>query len=363
MKPAFSTLTTRPVANIVVSAECGMKCSYCFARDELQAQGKDHASRFISLDDFVERLDFLDRSDIREARLIGGEPTLHPLFPELIRLARERGKRIVVFSHGLISTSALECLAGLRPEECSVIVNTSATRVAGGPTADEDAARLEVLKRLQSRALLGFTFERVDVRMDHLLPLILETGCRKRVRLGLSQPAPSGLNTHLNPKQYPALGRRIAEFAAEAAGIGVRLGFDCGFVRCMFSVSEIATLRAAEADLDWRCNAVLDIDLTGQALHCFPLAARLREPVDDSVNAGSLRSALAERARPFRLAGVYRECSSCSTRADGGCSGGCLAVTMRRFRTTQPQAIAGPSRRSSEGVRLPRVRARGAVLE
>ena len=83
-----------------------MKCSYCFARDELQAQGKDHASRFISLDDFVERLDFLDRSDIREARLIGGEPTLHPLFPELIRLARERGKRIVVFSHGLISTSA-----------------------------------------------------------------------------------------------------------------------------------------------------------------------------------------------------------------------------------------------------------------
>lgn len=320
------------MANIVVAADCGMSCSYCFARDELAAQGTAGMPRFISLDDFEERLDFLDRSNIGEVRLIGGEPTLHPLFPELIRRARRRHKPVVVFSHGLLSESALECLVDLAPEECTVIVNTSATRVRDGPTDEENASRRATLDRLGPRALLGLTIDRIDFRLEGLLPLIQETGCRKIVRLGLSQPAPSGLNAHLGPKQYPAVGRRIAEFAREAAEAGVKLSFDCGFVSCMFSDADLAALRAAQADLDWRCSPVLDIDLTGQALHCFPLAHRFSAAVDGETDAGSLRAALAARAAPYRLAGVYRECSSCPARLQGGCSGGCLAVTIRRFR-------------------------------
>lgn len=324
------------MANIVVSSDCGMECCYCFARDELQAEQLEQVERtprFISIDHFEERLDFLDRSNIDEIRLIGGEPTLHPLFPELIRRARQRDKHIVVFSHGLLSESALDCLASLPPDECTVLVNTSATRVRGGPTDEENAARRETLSRLGPRALPGFTIVGVDFRLDHLLPLILETGCRKCLRLGLSQPSPSGLNSHLSPKLYPAVGRQIAAFSLEASKARVKVSFDCGFVRCMFSDAELAALRAAGADLDWRCNPVLDIDLTGQAIYCFPLAHRFRASIDGAADAGSLRAALIERARPYRLAGVYRECSSCSARRDGGCSGGCLAVTVRRFRT------------------------------
>lgn len=65
------------------------------------------AVHFISLADFTQRLDFLKRSNIHEIRLIGGEPTLHPQFPDLIRLAQQRGKHIVIFTHGLIARRAL----------------------------------------------------------------------------------------------------------------------------------------------------------------------------------------------------------------------------------------------------------------
>jgi hypothetical protein len=334
------------VANIVVSNACGMSCPFCFARDELlvrgaaEGRGAGPAPAFISLPEFEERLDFLDRSGIDEARLIGGEPTIHPRFPELIRRARSRGKRIVVFSHGLMPESSLNCLAELPPDECTVIVNASATRSPGGPTEEEETVRRDALAYLGPRALLGLTIDRGDFRIDHLLPLIVETGCRKRIRLGLSQPAASGLNSHLNPKQYPAIGRRIAGFAREAAGAGVSLSFDCGFVRCMFSDSEISDLRAAGADLEWRCSPVLDVDLSGQAFHCFPLAGRLQTRVDPTANAAEMRAALAHSARSHRLAGIYRECSSCSTRAGGGCSGGCLAVTMRRFRRHRSGDVA-----------------------
>jgi hypothetical protein len=38
------------------------------------------------------------------------------------------------------------------------------------------------------------------------------------------------------------------------------------------------------------------------------------------------------RMRPFRTAGIYRECSDCPFRSDGRCPGGCLAAALGRFR-------------------------------
>jgi molybdenum cofactor biosynthesis enzyme MoaA len=76
------------MANLVVADACNLKCAYCFARDHMQASKDNAAPAFISLATFEARLDFLDRSGIGEIRLIGGEPTLHPQFPEMIRRAR-----------------------------------------------------------------------------------------------------------------------------------------------------------------------------------------------------------------------------------------------------------------------------------
>src|SRR3989338_1928218 len=103
------------MANLVVSGVCNLKCAYCFAGDYLCAPSDSRAPAFISLDDFEARLDFLDRSGITEIRLIGGEPTLHPRFPELIERARRRAKHILVFSHGLIPERALACLTAFSP--------------------------------------------------------------------------------------------------------------------------------------------------------------------------------------------------------------------------------------------------------
>jgi len=320
------------MANLVVAGACNLKCAYCFAGDHMRALKDSAAAAFIALEAFEARLDFLDRSGIDEIRLIGGEPTLHPHFPELIRRARRRGKHIVVFSHGLLSARALACLEALSPDECTVLVNTNATRFPDGPKEEEQIRRRATLRRLGPRALLGFTIYRTDFRLDFLLPLVIETGCRKSIRLGLAQPSLSGSNVHLHPKQYPVVGRKIAAFARKAAGAGVKLEFDCGFVRCMFSSADLAALREAGADLGWRCNPILDVDLSGQVLHCFPLADKLQAPLTGSVDAASLRTALIAQAQPYRLAGIYKECSTCPFKASGECMGGCLAGTLRRFR-------------------------------
>jgi hypothetical protein len=322
------------MANLVISDVCNLRCPYCFAQDYFQAPKRKSGGAFLSLEDFKARLEFLDRSGVESTRLIGGEPTLHPRFPEIISWARRRGKPILVFTHGLLSESVLDCLEHIPPQDCTVLVNMNATRDADNPDGREQERRRATLRRLGPRVKMGFNIYRLDFQLDFLLPVVDQTGCRGGIRLGLAHPILSGANRFLHPKQYAAAGRKIALFARKAAASGVRVEFDCGFVRCMFSDSDLDALRRAEADIGWRCNPIFDVDLEGRSVHCFPLAGMGEAPSIDGRTAAELRAILSEQTRAFRTAGVYRECSRCPRKESGECTGGCLAATIRRFRHT-----------------------------
>jgi hypothetical protein len=314
------------VANLEISAVCNQNCAYCFTADHRQP-GRD----FLPLSAFGQRLDFLARSGIDEARLLGGEPSLHPHFAELVERAKAASKRVVIFSNGLMPETALACLEALPVEQCTVMVNVNQ------PSAGDDGAhrqRREVMRRLGARALPGFTIYRPDFQPEFLLPLIAETGSKPVIRLGMAQPCLSGSNRYIAPNQYRAVAIKIVRFAQAAARVGVALDFDCGFVRCMFSDPELEELGAAGAKVGWRCNPILDVDLAGNILHCFPLAQLGGLPLTAESDATALRRTFEERTRPYRQAGVYKECSSCPLKARGECPGGCLAATIRRFRHT-----------------------------
>lgn len=317
------------MANLIVSAVCPMRCSFCFAGEQA-ATTTGRPSPFLSLAEFDRRLAFLDRSGIGEVRLIGGEPTLHPRFTELV--ARARGRRIVVFTNGLIPERALACLGSLPENECTVLVNMNATRRPHGPSVAETRRRSAAVHRLGARAKLGFTVFRVDFDLDPLFELAAGSGAQRGIRLGLAQPILTGGNDYLHPKQYPAVGRRIVDFAERGARAGLSLELDCGFVRCMFSDEDTEILSQAGSDLGWRCGPVLDVGLDGTVSHCFPLAGRADIRPAGDPDASELRSLLEAKTRPYRLAGIYRQCSWCALKQRGECTGGCLATTIRRFR-------------------------------
>lgn len=325
------------MANLAISAVCNQKCPYCFTVDHRNERGSDRD--FLGLDDLDIRLNFLKRSDIGEARLIGGEPTLHPQFVELVECARKSGFEIVVFSNGLMPESALTCLASLPVAECTVLVNVNDPAVAG---KDIHAWRCATIERLGARALLGFNIYRPDFQLDFLLPMIAGTGCRPAIRLSMAQPCLSGNNRYIHPRQYVAVGTKIVSFARVAARSGVGLRFDCGFVRCMFSEQDLEALRSSSDDVGWRCNPILDVDIEGHVLHCYPLSGIGSLPLTPDTDAPALRSTFISRTHPHRQAGVFQECSSCPFKASGECPGGCLAVTLRRFRHT-PFRVAVPS--------------------
>ena len=329
------------MANLTVSAVCNQHCPYCFTSDHLNGSGADRS--FLEISDFDARLDFLDRSGIDQVRLLGGEPTLHPQFPELIKRARARNKKIVVFTNGLMSEEALACLEELPTTECNVLVNVNEPAEANKETFERQRATIH---RLGERALLGFNIYRTNFHPNFLLSLIAEARCRPAIRLGMAQPCLSGNNHYIHPKQYPFVGEKVASLARTAARDGVRLEFDCGFVRCMFSNEDLETIKGLGADVGWRCNPILDIDIEGRVIHCYPLSRLGSLPLTPQTDAPALRNAFESSTRPYRQAGVFQECSTCPFKTAGECSGGCLAATIRRFRHT-PFSLVVPSQEVS----------------
>jgi hypothetical protein len=304
---------------------------------EVKVQNKEP---FISLEVFEQRLDYLERSAVEQVRLIGGEPSLHPLFPELIRRAQLRKKPIMVFSHGIMPERALVALEQLSPDECTVLINMNAMRGPEGIRSHDHARRIQTIQRLGQRVMLGYNIYRTDFRLESLLAIILEANCRRTIRIGLAHPMLSGQNDYLHPKQYPIVGARLIAFCQVAAKDNVTLDFDCGFVRCMFSDDDIDVLGRSGANFAWHCGPILDVDIQGNASHCFPLAGSVE--VSLHADAGVLRSELQERTQLYRATGIYRECSSCVYKHSGECTGGGIEHVMRRFRHTSIR-LAVPS--------------------
>lgn len=334
------------MANLAISAVCNRTCAYCFTVDHLsrgpQGYPRSVSPPFLETNRFEERLAFLARSELHEVRLLGGEPTLHPAFVEFVEQARAAGQEITVFSNGLMPARALAYLASIPVDQCTVVINVNQPE-------EEDLhyhRQMQTIRRLGKRAMPGFTIYRPDFQAEFLVDLIAATGCSPVIRLGLAHPCLSGSNRYLHPNQYRGAAIKIVRLAEAAAQAGILLDFDCGFVRCMFSDADLDILRQAKAHIAWECSPILDVDLEGNVIHCYPLAQFMSLPLTPTATTMQLRDAFEIRTRPYRQAGVFPQCSACPFREAGECSGGCLAVTLRRFRHTPFQIEIPGSGRS-----------------
>jgi len=324
------------VANLIVSTWCNQAPAHATAGSRQRRDGVPPDVvlpwRFLPLDSFQNRLDFLARSGVDEVRLVGGEPALHPDFVALVARALDSARRLVVFTTTQMSPAALSRLVALPVERCRVVVDVDAP--AAGQEEGVTLRTEELLGRLGRRAAIRFTIQRTDFAPDLMLRLVTRTGCEPIVQMSMVHPSLSGTGRHISPGQYRVIAARLVPFVKKAADAGVRTVFDCGFVRCMFSPDELSDMRAADADCRWHCGPGLDITADDTVFHCAPLSTLAAVPFEPWGDAATLRAELQQHTHPYRRAGVYRECSTCIYKAAGECSGGCLSATIRRFRHT-----------------------------
>jgi MoaA/NifB/PqqE/SkfB family radical SAM enzyme len=86
--------TTKRV-KIVTGLKCNIRCIFCYYRDSLNAPNR-------TIDEIFNDLRYAGKRGITEVDFSGGEPTVHPDLPELIKKAKSLGmQRVCVISNGV----------------------------------------------------------------------------------------------------------------------------------------------------------------------------------------------------------------------------------------------------------------------
>ena len=314
------------MANLIISNICNANCDFCFASSFLHDRENHSKQKFMPLEEIRSYADLFDQAGIHDIRLLGGEPTLHPAFAEIIAFAKANSKHITIFTNGCLSEPALAALENLSPDECAIIMNMNAKI-----SQEQIRNREKTLIRLGNKVISGYTITQPIFSLDSLIQTILDYNLQRVVRLGLSQPIFQKQNTALHPKQLPAAGHCLAQQSFAAFQHGIQFEPDCGFVRCMFSEEDFRILLENNFHYVSCCSPVIDICSEGVFLHCFALSDKFYEKYDEPMGIHEIREKLIERTNPWRMSGIYPECGICLYKKNGECSGGCLSMILNRF--------------------------------
>lgn len=243
--------------NLLLTLDCSLNCEYCFAQSLREGKGR-HSLSLAELETIVSTLD-----PARDAiRLMGGEPTLHPQYAQILESLKEQGFWVIVFTNGLqpVLNQTAPCL----PDE--ILLNLNDWEFYSHA---QQAAIHGNLEALGSRIGLGFTITQPDFDLSQHSWLIQQYRLRPVIRLGLAQPVVGGHNHYLPDGDLANAHHAVAGWVAKLAREQIRVNLDCGFMRCHFSESEIEALVRAGTVLNFHCEPTVDIGPGLRVWRCF----------------------------------------------------------------------------------------------
>jgi radical SAM protein with 4Fe4S-binding SPASM domain len=113
---------------------------------------------------------------------------------------------------------------------------------------------------------------------------------------------------------------------------GIALGFDCGFVPCMFGKEHYELLWEELKKAGTCCHPIIDMLSDGTFISCYPLHSLYKIKLTGSLKAGELIDEFQQQLLPYSAIGIYPHCSSCPLFGKR-CNGGCMAYRIQRYTT------------------------------
>jgi hypothetical protein len=286
----------------------------------------------ITLDDYCKILEFLSRTPKNHIGIIGGEPTLHPQFEEILKetnkYCREVDTGATLFTNGI----ELEKWMPYIGERIGILINCNGPKFQSSENFQKQRETLDHLSDLSwfdNRANCGcnifpgcddysYIWDIVDrYKLTHL-------------RTSVVSPAATYISWRNNKEGYYDLMKPIfLKFCQEARDHKCMLNLDCGHIPLCYFTSEekefvMNTCTSAEQSF---CEPVVDITPEFKATACFGSW----DPVDirDFDNVLELeRYLLVKKNLPKVEANCTGRCASCKRHKMLQCQGGCLGFGM-----------------------------------
>jgi radical SAM protein with 4Fe4S-binding SPASM domain len=324
------------MANILLTEKCVRSCPYCFAKKHMEGS----AISGLSWDNLLYIADFLDISGHRKVSLLGGEPTLHPLFVDFTTYLIARNFHVNVFTSGIMSAQKLkECrryLSGLTLDRLSFTCNMNHPDLSTMKETEKIHAFLSAFGHLTT---LGYNIYHTGFDFTFLIQLINEYNLVRHIRIGLAHPIPGEVNAYIPTEEIKDIARRFAGFFDLFERFGISPGFDCGMPMCIFTEEELGRLlKLNRGTVSFGCGPAIDIGPDMQVWSCFPLSNVHKRSLYEFNSMQEIDSFYKELHTKIRQerAGVFEDCDNCRYRLNDVCRGGCIAHSLNRFQNEPP---------------------------
>ena len=254
--------------NILLTNICNQSCDYCFAKNEM----KWAAKKEMSFADLQKIVDFLKKYGRNEIKLMGGEPTLHSRFKEIIDFILDSGFKIYLFTNGLFAPELAVWLGEKKSSiEYTINLTTPAFQSEAGKKILENNLRI---LRENAKITAAITIDDLNFNYDPLIDFMKKNKI-EAANINIANNL-IGASNWLKWDQYKSFGSVVVSLVKKLSGINVlEISLSCGFVPCMFTQKQIEEFNKAGITMNsWGCDSkkgAFDISTDLNAFPCFVL--------------------------------------------------------------------------------------------
>ena len=309
--------------NIALLNYCNLNCPYCFANKFIEEE-----KQLLSIEQLDNILNFLSQeiTSIQKIGLIGGEPTLHPQFEQiLIKIINFCNmyniKKPIVFSNGILIKKYAKFFAN----DATLLLNLNSPNVIGEENWDKILDGIDflgILGALKYNTTFGFNIYPTMKDYEYIFKLAKKYN-QPKIRCSYVAPANNFLTK--NKEEYYINGKKIfLDICDMALQYNIQLKLDCNRIPlCYFNDIEQKKINnICTNNITW-CNPIIDITPDFKATCCFGTYNTV--DLTDFNNIEEVkRYFLFNETYPRIKQNNLERCKSCKKFSNYICSGGCL---------------------------------------
>lgn len=318
--------------NIMLTYRCNLKCSYCFANEFVNKTSTD-----MTLENFDKAIEFLTRAGGTAIGLIGGEPTLHPQFDQIMErlILNRKIQEVTLYTNGILLDQYIKLLVN---PKVRILVNCNSPETIGKATFERIWANLDTLfyeYYMRDRINLGINLYSNDLNYTYMMDLLKHLKLH-RVRISVTVPDFSVCGKVDVLEYFKERKKFLLKFFQDMDTIQVLPYYDCNKPPyCIWDEDEKNWLEAyvgkypvSESNLIGnlsQCFPVIDILPSLQAVRCFGMSDYEKVSIDNFRCVTDLASYFMNQidTHTYKISSSAG-CQQCYERKTRRCTAGCI---------------------------------------
>lgn len=297
--------------NVLLTDVCNRKCSFCFA----DSPSDPSVVKYMSLENLRYVLSFLKKSDIHEFRCIGGEPTLHPKFIDMLNEVVSQNFSIFLFTNGVVSKHKTDYIYSLASiNRLRLLCNVS---ICDKDTKGQLQQREYFFEKLAKYTMLSVTIDRPDFTYTHIIDLLRNYPFSRTIRVGVAHPVYKGNTSFLKKGSFLDFKKAYKIFEETLRSADIHIKLDCGMPACL-NTDPMFTRSV--------CLPIVDVGVDLMTWSCFPLRHMNPRHLSTFENHLDACRYFNNKIRPLDNIPLYPECRECAIR--NVCNQGCKAFRL-----------------------------------